>query len=74
MVPGAMPSPLHVDCHAVKEKKSGEPTPMPASHYTDYRSAPDRIASQVVGARHVCLACHAVATDAPALVENHFRP
>ncbi len=63
-----------IDCHAVKEKKSGEPTPIPASHYTDYRNAPDRVASQVVGARYVCVSCHAAVTDAPALVENRFRP
>jgi len=62
-----------VDCHAVKDKKSGEPTPIPASHYTDYRNAPDRVGSQVVGARYVCVSCHAAATDAPALVENRFR-
>ena len=63
-----------IDCHAVKEKKSGEPTPIPASHYTDYRNAPDKVGGQVVGARYVCVSCHAAATDAPALVENRFRP
>ena len=63
-----------IGCHAVKEKKSGEPTPIPASHYTDYRSAPDRVGNEVVGARYVCTSCHASTTDAPALVDNRFRP
>jgi nitrate reductase cytochrome c-type subunit len=63
-----------LDCHAVKERKRGDPTPIPPSHYTDYRNAPDRVADQVVGARHVCVSCHAVKTDAPNLVGNRFRP
>jgi len=63
-----------LDCHGVKEKKKGEPTPIPPSHYTDYRNAPERVGSQVVGARYVCVSCHLVNTDAPNLVENHFRP
>ena len=61
-------------CHAVKEKKQGEPTPIPPSHYTDYRHAPDRVGDQVAGARYVCVSCHAARTDAPNLVGNHFRP
>jgi nitrate reductase (cytochrome), electron transfer subunit len=63
-----------LDCHAVKEKKQGEPTPIPPSHYTDYRNAPDRVGGQLAGARHVCVSCHAVRTDAPDLVGNRFRP
>jgi cytochrome c-type protein NapB len=62
------------DCHAVKEKKSGAPTPIPPSHYTDYRNAPERVGGQVVGARYVCVSCHVAKTDAPNLVENRFRP
>jgi nitrate reductase cytochrome c-type subunit len=27
----------------------------------------------VVGARHVCIACHVATTDAPDLVESRFR-
>jgi cytochrome c-type protein NapB len=63
-----------LDCHEVKEKKAGEPTPIPPSHYTDYRNAPGRAGGQVVGARHVCVSCHVATTDAPDLVENRFRP
>jgi len=62
-----------LDCHAVKEKKQGDPTPIPASHYTDYRNAPDRVGDQVAGARYVCVSCHVVKTDAPNLVGNRFR-
>ncbi len=63
-----------LDCHAVKEKTKGEPTPIPPSHYIDYRSAPDRVGSLVAGARHVCVSCHVARTDAPDLVDNRFRP
>ncbi len=63
-----------LDCHAVKEKKQGDPTPIPPSHYTDYRNAPDRVGAQPAGARYVCVSCHAARTDAPNLVGNRFRP
>lgn len=63
-----------VDCHATKERKPGDPTPMPPSHYVDYRNAPTQAGSQVAGARYVCVSCHTVKTDAPSLVENLFRP
>jgi len=63
-----------LDGHAEKEKKQGEPTPIPPSHYTDYRNAPDRVGGQVAGARYVCVSCHAAKTDAPNLVGNRFRP
>ena len=63
-----------LDCHAVKDKKQGDPTPIPPSHYTDYRNAPDSVGAQVAGARYVCVSCHAARTDAPDLVGNRFRP
>ncbi|HSB40712.1 MAG TPA: nitrate reductase cytochrome c-type subunit [Methylomirabilota bacterium] len=63
-----------LDCHAVKDKQKGEPTPIPSSHYTDYRNAPDRVGGRVVGARYVCVSCHAAKTDAPNLVDNRFHP
>jgi cytochrome c-type protein NapB len=62
-----------VDCHEVKEKKTGEPTPMPVSHYTDYRNAPGTVRPTVVGARQMCVACHVSGTDAPDLIENRFN-
>jgi len=61
-----------LDCHAVKEKAKGEPTPIPPSHYTDDRNAPGRVGGQVAGARYVCVSCHVGRTDAPDLVENRF--
>ena len=63
-----------LDCHAVKDKRPGDPTPIPPSHFTDYRNAPDRVGDQVAGARYVCVSCHAARTDAPDLVGNRFRP
>ena len=61
-----------VDCHAVKEKVKGQPTPIPASHYTDLRNAPGRVGDKVAGARWVCTACHVAQTDAGPLVGNRF--
>jgi len=63
---------LCIECHAVKDKKPGEPTPIPVSHYTDSRNAPDRAGREVVGARYVCVSCHAGKSDAPELVGNSF--
>ncbi|MFL5303480.1 MAG: nitrate reductase cytochrome c-type subunit [Anaeromyxobacteraceae bacterium] len=62
------------DCHAVAEKEKGGATPLPASHYTDYRNAPDKRGDKVAGARWVCTACHVPLTDAKPLVVNAFRP
>ena len=63
-----------LDCHGAKEKKPGEPTPIPPSHYTDFRLAPDRVGDKVAGARYVCVSCHAATTDAPSLIGNRFQP
>lgn len=64
-----------VDCHQVAgPKQAGEPTPLPPSHYVDYRNAPDRAGEKVAGARWVCTACHVARTDAPPLVVNRYRP
>jgi cytochrome c-type protein NapB len=63
-----------IGCHAVKEKKPGEATPIPSSHYTDYRHAPEQAGTRVVGARYVCIACHVETTGAPNLVDNNFHP
>jgi len=62
------------DCHSVKEKEPGQPTPIPASHYTDYRNGPATPGDKVAGARWVCTACHVPLTDAKPLVGNAFRP
>jgi len=60
------------DCHSVTEKEPGQPTPMPASHYTDLRNAPEKRGAVVVGARWVCTECHLASTDAKPLVGNAF--
>ncbi len=61
-------------CHDTKEpKKVGEPTPIPPTHYTDYRNAPDQVGPAVVGSRYVCVSCHVPTTDAHDLVQNTFR-
>jgi nitrate reductase (cytochrome), electron transfer subunit len=63
-----------LDCHGTKEKKPGEPTPIPPSHYTDFRLAPDRVGDEVAGARYVCVSCHAATSDVPSLIGNRFQP
>jgi len=61
-----------VDCHAVAEKKKGEPTPIPASHFKDLRNAPERRQEKVAGARWVCTACHLPQHDVAPLVKSPF--
>lgn len=61
-----------VDCHAVAEKKKGEPTPLPPSHYVDYRNAPAKRGEKVAGARWVCTACHLPQQDVKPLVGSPF--
>ncbi len=66
---------LCVDCHAIAgPKKKGDPTPIPASHFMDYRRSPDTKGKAIAGTRYVCTACHVARTDAPQLVGNRFRP
>ena len=59
---------LCIDCHQLEEASEGDPTPIPASHFIDFRNAPDEIGSDVAGARYNCTACHAVVTEAQPLV------
>lgn len=61
-----------VDCHGVAEKKRGEPTPIPASHYADTRNAPGVRGERVVGARWSCTACHLPQQDVAPLVKSPF--
>jgi cytochrome c-type protein NapB len=61
-----------VDCHGVAVKKRGEPTPIPASHYVDWRNAPTQRGEKVAGARWVCTACHVPQQDVKPLVGSPF--
>lgn len=54
--------------------EKGMPIPIPPSHYTDLRNAPDKVTENLIGARYNCNICHVPQTDAPALVKNTFRP
>lgn len=60
------------DCHAVAEKEEGEPTPIPATHYTDLRNSPDMAGDEIVGARYVCVTCHVAPGEHEALVGNGY--
>jgi cytochrome c-type protein NapB len=72
-LPITQESNLCVDCHAVEEKVVGEPTPIPASHYTDMRATPDQVGDTLVGARYSCVLCHVPLTEAKPLVVNAFE-
>jgi len=66
-----------VACHSLpeqwgKEREAGVPTPIPATHYTDRRNAPDKVTDHLINARYNCNQCHVPQADAPALVENTF--
>jgi cytochrome c-type protein NapB len=64
-----------LDCHGVAgPKQKGEPTPLPASHYADWRHAQGKVQEKPSGARWVCTACHPTRTDARPLVGNAYRP
>ena len=66
-----------VACHAVPEqwgktREKGMPTPIPQSHYTDQRNAPDKVTDHLINARYNCNQCHVPQMDAAPLVENTF--
>jgi len=62
-------------CHEVPgPKKKGEPTPIPASHYIDFRREPGKRAEKLYGARWICISCHLPRSDAKPLVPNRYRP
>jgi cytochrome c-type protein NapB len=66
------------DCHMLPDEigaqaQAGEPTPIPASHYTDLRRDPDTVGEDLVGARFDCMSCHAVQSAAAPLVTNTYR-
>ena len=66
-----------MECHDLKdmigqELAAGDPTPIPASHYTDLRNDPGTVTDQVVGARFTCTQCHAPQTNAEPLVANSY--
>lgn len=65
-----------VSCHGVStgagQPKSGVPTPIPISHYTDLRHAPGEPVKKLVEARYVCTQCHVPQADLKPLVNNQF--
>ncbi len=66
---------LCLDCHEPAKgaaRVEGEPTPIPRSHLTDLRAAPEAVGDQVVGARYVCTACHVPKVAVSPLVDNRF--
>jgi cytochrome c-type protein NapB len=64
-----------IDCHELPgPKKKGEPTPLPRSHYVDWRHDQGKKLEKHAGARWICTACHVPRSDAKPLVGNRFRP
>jgi cytochrome c-type protein NapB len=64
-----------IDCHELPgPKKPGEPTPLPRSHYADWRHAQGTLLEKHAGGRWICISCHVPRTDAAPLVGSRFRP
>jgi cytochrome c-type protein NapB len=67
-----------LDCHDDTSMigqpiEAGDPTPIPATHYTDLRRNPQDVTETLVGARFVCVQCHAPQHDATPLVQNTYQ-
>jgi cytochrome c-type protein NapB len=62
-----------VACHAIDVKEEGSPTPIPESHYVDYRNSPDQVGDELAGARYNCVACHVSLTTTTPLVPNTYE-
>ncbi len=54
------------------KREKGMPTPIPRSHYTDLRNAPDKVTDHLINSRYNCNQCHVPQADASPLVENTF--
>ena len=66
-----------IACHAQpeqwgKKREAGAPVPIPPSHYTDRRNAPDKVTDHLINGRYNCNQCHVPQSDGPPLVENTF--
>jgi len=85
LIPHAIESllPITVDnnmciaCHDAPDRigtetAAGVPPPIPATHYTDLRKAPETVTATLIGARFFCDQCHVPQTDAEPLVTNSY--
>jgi cytochrome c-type protein NapB len=63
-------------CHdkpeTIGKKVKGQPTAIPASHYTDHRVDDAKMGKTLIGARTVCTQCHVPQANVRPLVENTF--
>lgn len=76
-LPLTIESNMCVACHNRPDawdtpRASGTPTPIPRSHYTDLRHAPDKVTAHLIGARYNCNQCHVPQMNAAPLVKNTF--
>lgn len=55
-----------------KKRVAGSPTPIPRSHYIDFRKAPNKVTDHLIYARYNCNQCHVPQSDGPELVKNTF--
>jgi len=55
-----------------KKKDKDEASPMPESHYVDFRNAPGKINKKLIGSRYFCMHCHVPQAEVKPLVENEF--
>lgn len=78
LLPITLAENMCLDCHddpsmIGEEIGEDEPTPIPASHYTDLRHDPETVTQQLIGARFDCTQCHVPQTDAEPLVANTYE-
>lgn len=55
-----------------KKKDKDEASPMPESHYVDFRNAPGKVGKKLIGSRYFCMHCHVPQAEVKPLVENEF--
>ncbi len=55
-----------------KSKGQGEASPMPKSHYVDFRNTPKTVNKKLIGSRFFCMQCHVPQAEVAPLVENDF--
>jgi cytochrome c-type protein NapB len=65
---------LCLECHLIEHREQGDPTPIPQSHFIDFRSSPEKSGTSLYRARWICVSCHVSQTRAEPLVENSAHP
>lgn len=73
MLPITMENNACTSCHEPMVAKSMGATPLPASHFTNYREAKPMAKAQMYLGRYNCSQCHVAQANVAPLVENNFK-